>query len=117
MMPCFGKHHGGRKEDETLDAVRIQCGCENRERAADARSDERRAIRGDRAKLLVKRVEHPRHCECGEIRLIEIRTAKRHCLLGQALRCPDFNQPDFATLTMTRMLDRAKLIGSSLGGA
>ena len=45
-----------------------------------------------------------------------------------ALRCPDFNQPDFATLTMTRMLDtlheelrsvasnRATLIGSSLGG-
>jgi uncharacterized protein len=46
-----------------------------------------------------------------------------------ALRCPDFNEPDFTTLTMTRMLDRlggelpepgatpATLIGSSLGGA
>ena len=45
-----------------------------------------------------------------------------------ALRCPDFNEPDFATLTMTRMLDRLSqdvaaegpgpvtLIGSSLGG-
>jgi pimeloyl-ACP methyl ester carboxylesterase len=44
---------------------------------------------------------------------------------GVMLRCPDFNQPDFASLTMTRMLDRltielgddqATLIGSSLGG-
>jgi len=47
---------------------------------------------------------------------------------GIALRCPDFNEPDFATLTLTRMLDRleselsrstregAVLIGSSLGG-
>ena len=46
---------------------------------------------------------------------------------GVTLRCPDFNEPDFATLTMTRMLDRidremaaaprpATLIGSSLGG-
>jgi pimeloyl-ACP methyl ester carboxylesterase len=49
---------------------------------------------------------------------------------GLTLRCPDFNQPDFATLTMTRMLDQldrqmasagtatrpATLIGSSLGG-
>src|SRR3954470_17666189 len=44
------------------------------------------------------------------------------------LQCPDFNEPDFATLTLTRMLDRlgaalttggvpkATLIGSSLGG-
>jgi pimeloyl-ACP methyl ester carboxylesterase len=47
---------------------------------------------------------------------------------GIALRCPDFNQPDFATLTLTRMLDQlgaelaqldgapATLFGSSLGG-
>ena len=47
---------------------------------------------------------------------------------GVTLRCPDFNQPDFTTLTITRMLDRledelaeagsqpATLIGSSLGG-
>ncbi len=46
---------------------------------------------------------------------------------GVAVRCPDFNQPDFATLTMTRMLaqlvaelppapSRVTLIGSSLGG-
>jgi len=43
------------------------------------------------------------------------------------LDCPDFNEPDFATLTMTRMIDqlgaalsrvddRAVLMGSSLGG-
>ena len=47
---------------------------------------------------------------------------------GIDVRCPDFNQPDFATLTITRMLDRlgaeleplhgatATLFGSSLGG-
>jgi uncharacterized protein len=47
---------------------------------------------------------------------------------GVELRCPDLNQPDFSTLTMTRMLgqlgdelarlgaERAALIGSSLGG-
>jgi pimeloyl-ACP methyl ester carboxylesterase len=45
---------------------------------------------------------------------------------GIALRCPDFNQPEFATLTLTRMIDQlgselldarpATLIGSSLGG-
>ena len=47
---------------------------------------------------------------------------------GIALQCPDFNQPDFTTLTLTRMLDQldrelaahgqepAVLIGSSLGG-
>jgi pimeloyl-ACP methyl ester carboxylesterase len=47
---------------------------------------------------------------------------------GIELRCPDLNQPDFATLTLTRMLDqlgdelarlggeRVALIGSSLGG-
>jgi pimeloyl-ACP methyl ester carboxylesterase len=45
---------------------------------------------------------------------------------GIALRCPDFNEPDFASLTITRMLDRlaadlgtpgqpSLLIGSSLG--
>jgi pimeloyl-ACP methyl ester carboxylesterase len=44
------------------------------------------------------------------------------------LRCPDFNQPDFSTLTITRMLEQlgaelarlapapATLMGSSLGG-
>jgi pimeloyl-ACP methyl ester carboxylesterase len=47
---------------------------------------------------------------------------------GIGLVCPDFNQPDFSTLTLTRMLDDvavelgrlngapATLIGSSLGG-
>jgi len=47
---------------------------------------------------------------------------------GLTLRCPDFNEPDFASLTMSRMLDRLSrefgaltdesiaLIGSSLGG-
>jgi pimeloyl-ACP methyl ester carboxylesterase len=47
---------------------------------------------------------------------------------GIDVRCPDFNQPDFATMTLTRMLDRlgaeigtldrapVTLIGSSLGG-
>jgi pimeloyl-ACP methyl ester carboxylesterase len=47
---------------------------------------------------------------------------------GIDVRCPDFNQPDFETLTMSRMLDRLRcdlddvsggpaiLIGSSLGG-
>ena len=46
---------------------------------------------------------------------------------GIALRCPDFNDPDFATLTVTRMLGQlgrdlaaprepAVLMGSSLGG-
>jgi pimeloyl-ACP methyl ester carboxylesterase len=47
---------------------------------------------------------------------------------GIELRCPDLNQPDFATMTLTRMLDQlreelrrpadgpAMLIGSSLGG-
>jgi pimeloyl-ACP methyl ester carboxylesterase len=47
---------------------------------------------------------------------------------GIALRCPDFNRPDFASLTMTRMLHQlasetvlppgqgVTLIGSSLGG-
>ena len=47
---------------------------------------------------------------------------------GIEVRCPDFNQPDFSTLTLTRMFDQlgaelarlagapATLIGSSLGG-
>jgi pimeloyl-ACP methyl ester carboxylesterase len=46
---------------------------------------------------------------------------------GIVLHCPDFNEPDFSTLTLTRMLERldaevagddepAALIGSSLGG-
>jgi hypothetical protein len=46
---------------------------------------------------------------------------------GLELRCPDLNEPEFATLTLTRMLDQlgaelammpgaATLIGSSLGG-
>lgn len=47
---------------------------------------------------------------------------------GITLRCPDFNEPDFSTMTMTRMLaqldgelrslpaGRVTLIGSSLGG-
>jgi uncharacterized protein len=46
---------------------------------------------------------------------------------GVTFACPDFNEPDFATLTMTRMLEQlgaelargeqpAMLIGSSLGG-
>ena len=47
---------------------------------------------------------------------------------GVDVRCPDFNQPDFSTLTLTRMLDQlgaelarldgapVTLLGSSLGG-
>ena len=46
---------------------------------------------------------------------------------GTGLQCPDFNEPDFRSMTMTRMLDQlevrlrlvegpATLIGSSLGG-
>ena len=46
---------------------------------------------------------------------------------GVILQCPDFNEPDFRSMTMTRMLDQlevrlrsvegpATLIGSSLGG-
>ncbi len=47
---------------------------------------------------------------------------------GITLRCPDFNEPEFATLTLTRMINQvgselaqlegraATLIGSSLGG-
>jgi pimeloyl-ACP methyl ester carboxylesterase len=53
--------------------------------------------------------------------------AERLRPLGLTLRCPDFNEPDFSSLTMTRMLDRLAadiatldsqpivLIGSSLG--
>ena len=47
---------------------------------------------------------------------------------GVAMHCPDFNEPDFTTLTVTRMLEQlgaalagadgpSTLIGSSLGGA
>jgi len=47
---------------------------------------------------------------------------------GLALHCPDFNAPDFSTLTVTRMIDQTRqaiaalppapvvLVGSSLGG-
>lgn len=53
--------------------------------------------------------------------------AERFCDHGIALQCPDLNQPDFRTMTMTRMIEqltseiarlegRATLIGSSLGG-
>ena len=54
--------------------------------------------------------------------------AERLAALGHRLVCPDFNIPEFRTLTMTRMLDHlaqelarggtapATLIGSSLGG-
>ena len=53
--------------------------------------------------------------------------AERLAGLGHRLVCPDFNTPEFRTLTMTRMLDDldhelargaapATLIGSSLGG-
>jgi pimeloyl-ACP methyl ester carboxylesterase len=53
--------------------------------------------------------------------------AERLAPLGITLHCPDFNEPDFATLTVTRMLDQVEaamaalpagpvaLIGSSLG--
>jgi len=57
--------------------------------------------------------------------------ARRLAARGIPLNCPDFNEPDFESLTMTRMLrqleqelevtdgepPRAALIGSSLGGA
>jgi pimeloyl-ACP methyl ester carboxylesterase len=54
--------------------------------------------------------------------------AERLAEHGVTLRCPDFNQPDFQTLTMTRMLEQlgrelasigpgpVALVGSSLGG-
>ena len=52
---------------------------------------------------------------------------ERFAALGIASRCPDFNAPDFATLTISRMLDQldvelrsitdpVALMGSSLGG-
>jgi pimeloyl-ACP methyl ester carboxylesterase len=47
--------------------------------------------------------------------------------LGIEVRCPDFNEPDFRSMTMTRMLEQlgaelakagpSALVGSSLGGA
>jgi pimeloyl-ACP methyl ester carboxylesterase len=47
--------------------------------------------------------------------------------LGIEVRCPDFNEPDFRSMTMTRMLEQlggeladagpSTLVGSSLGGA
>jgi pimeloyl-ACP methyl ester carboxylesterase len=54
--------------------------------------------------------------------------AERLAACGLALHCPDLNEPDFSTLTVTRMIDRIDsalrelppapvvLIGSSLGG-
>jgi uncharacterized protein len=54
--------------------------------------------------------------------------SERLLVHGVTLVCPDFNKPDFKTLTMTRMLDQLErqlppagdppvaLIGSSLGG-
>jgi len=54
--------------------------------------------------------------------------AERLRQYGVPLHCPDFNEPDFATLTMTRMLGQlareldplpagpVTLMGSSLGG-
>jgi len=53
--------------------------------------------------------------------------AERFAAKGVDFRCPDFNEPDFATLTLSRMLDqlgaamsgvsdRVVLMGSSLGG-
>jgi pimeloyl-ACP methyl ester carboxylesterase len=53
--------------------------------------------------------------------------SERFAAHGRTLNCPDFNQPDFTTLTITRMLQQldqaigdagapATLIGSSLGG-
>lgn len=62
--------------------------------------------------------------ESGKARYFADRLSER----GVALTTPDFNKPDFRTLTMTRMLDqlgreietaggRAVLMGSSLGGA
>jgi pimeloyl-ACP methyl ester carboxylesterase len=54
--------------------------------------------------------------------------AERLAPLGTKLHCPDFNQPDFSTLTISRMLQQLEkriaslppaqvaLIGSSLGG-
>jgi hypothetical protein len=53
--------------------------------------------------------------------------ADRLAPLGLSLHCPDFNEPDFSTLTVTRMIDQTEtamaarppapvvLIGSSLG--
>jgi uncharacterized protein len=54
--------------------------------------------------------------------------AERFAEHGVELRRPDFNEPDFATMTLTRMLERLRaelgevdgpvaLMGSSLGGA
>ena len=54
--------------------------------------------------------------------------AERLAMHGVTFRCPDFNEPDFASMTLTRMIDqltgeiakagddRVTLIGSSLGG-
>jgi pimeloyl-ACP methyl ester carboxylesterase len=54
--------------------------------------------------------------------------AERFAASGRQLHCPDFNQPDFSTLTVSRMLQQLEnamtaltaggvaLIGSSLGG-
>jgi pimeloyl-ACP methyl ester carboxylesterase len=53
--------------------------------------------------------------------------AERFAAHGVPFRCPDFNEPDFASMTLTRMLDQlahelssideaVTLIGSSLGG-
>jgi len=54
--------------------------------------------------------------------------AERLARYGLTLHCPDFNAPDFSTLTVTRMIDQTRealaalppapvvLIGSSLGG-
>ena len=80
MMTWLGEHDGRRQQHEAIDAIGEAGRGQNRQRPAEARSDQRR--RGGRAagvrQLAVELAQHPGHRERREVRLVEVRAAKRH---------------------------------------
>src|SRR5438128_8446092 len=60
MMPGIAEPDRRREQDETADAIGEACSRQDRERAAKARSDERRGFARCR-KLPLELLQHPRH--------------------------------------------------------
>ena len=81
-MPGLGEHHRRREQHHAIDVRREPFRGENRQRAAEARPDQRHRLRPCRSDFPCELIEHPRHRQRREIGTIEIGRSE-HDTMGE----------------------------------
>jgi hypothetical protein len=85
MMSGLCEHHRRRQQHEAIDAVGEFLRCEDRERAAQARSDQRDGIRPVARQRAAELIEHTRQRHGLKIRFVEVGTDERDAVRTQPL--------------------------------